>query len=158
MNTGIISTRYAKALLMYVEQTGGGDRVCAQVREILKSPDNIPAKLEPELERFVALLAKNGRIGDVRFILYSFVTMYYRSKGISIAKLTTSVPAPGLEEKLRKLLEDRFGCRLIFETSVDPSLVGGFVVAVDDYVLDASVRSQIETIRRQFIKQNNRIV
>ena len=158
MNTGIISTRYAKALLMYVEQTGGGDRVCAQVREILKSPDNVPAKLEPELERFVALLAKNGRIGDVRFILHSFVTMYYRSKGISLAKLTTSIPAPGLEEKLRKLLEDRFGRKLIFETSVDPSLVGGFVVAVDDYVLDASVRSQIETIRRQFIKQNNRIV
>ncbi len=158
MNTGIISTRYAKALLMYVEQTGGGDRVCAQVREILKSPDSIPAKLEPELERFIALLVRNGRIGDVRFILHSFVSMYYRSQGVSLAKITTSVPAPGLEEELRTLLEGRFGCKLLFETAVDPSLIGGFVVSVDDYVLDASVRSQIETIRRQFIKQNNRIV
>ena len=41
---------------------------------------------------------------------------------------------------------------------VDPSLIGGFVVQVGDYLLDASVRNQIETIRRQFVVQNNRIV
>ncbi len=158
MNTGIISTRYAKALLMYTEENGSGERVCAQVREMLKSPDSVPARLEPELERFVALLLRNGRMGDVRFILRSFVSMYYRSKGVRIASLVTSVPAPGLEEKLHPLLERDFGCKVIFETSVDPSLIGGFVVTVDDRLLDASVRSQIETIRRQFIIQNNRIV
>lgn len=158
MNTGIISTRYAKALLMYTQENGSGERVCAQVREMLKSPDSVPARLEPELERFVALLLRNGRMGDVRFILRSFVSMYYRSKGVRIASLVTSVPAPGLEEKLHPLLERDFGCKVIFETSVDPSLIGGFVVTVDDRLLDASVRSQLETIRRQFIIQNNRIV
>ncbi len=158
MNTGIISNRYAKALLMYTEQTGGGERVCAQVREILASPDSVPERLEPELERFVALLVKHSRLDDVRFILRSFVSMYYRSKGIGLATLTTSVPAPGLEEKLRPLLESRLGCKVIFETSVDPSLIGGFVVEVDDYLLDASVRSQIEAVRRRFVKQNNRLV
>ena len=35
MNTGIISKRYAKALLAYVQETGGGERVSAQVRELL---------------------------------------------------------------------------------------------------------------------------
>ncbi len=143
---------------MYTEENGSGERVCAQVREMLKSPDSVPARLEPELERFVALLLRNGRMGDVRFILRSFVSMYYRSKGVRIASLVTSVPAPGLEEKLHPLLERDFGCKVIFETSVDPSLIGGFVVTVDDRLLDASVRSQLETIRRQFIIQNNRIV
>ncbi len=158
MNTGIISTRYAKALLMYTQECGSGERVCTQVREILKAPDKVPAKLEPELERFVALLVRNGRMEDVRFILRSFVSMYYRSKGIRLASLVTSVPAPELETKLHRILERDFGCKVIFETSVDPSLIGGFVVEVDDYVLDASVRSQLETVRRQFIIQNNRIV
>ncbi len=158
MNTGIISTRYAKALLMYTEENGSGERVCAQVREILKSPDKVPARLEPELERFVALLVRNSRMEDVRFILRSFVSMYYRSKGIRLATLTTSVPAPGLEERLHPMLERDFSCKVIFETAVDPSLIGGFVVTVDDYVLDASVRNQLETIRRQFIIQTNRIV
>ena len=137
MNTGIISTRYAKALLMYTEENGSGERVCAQIREILKDPDKMPSALEPDLERFLTMVSKNGRMEDIRFILRSFVGMYYRSKGI---------------------LEKKFGCRIVFESSVDPSLVGGFQVVVDDYMLDASVRSQIETVRRQFITQNNRIV
>ena len=38
------------------------------------------------------------------------------------------------------------------------NLIGGFTLEVGDYLLDASVRRQIETIRRQFVIQNNRIV
>ena len=158
MNTGIISTRYAKALLMFTEENGSGERVCSQVQQMLKNPDSAPARLEPDLERFITLVARNGRMEDIRFILRSFVGMYYRSKGIRIATLVTAVPAPGLEDRLRGLLAERFGCRIVFETSVEPSLIGGFVVVVDDYMLDASVRSQVESIRRQFIIQNNRIV
>lgn len=158
MNTGIISTRYAKALLMYTEENGRGERVCAQIREILKDPDKMPSALEPDLERFLTMVSKNGRMEDIRFILRSFVGMYYRSKGIRIATLVSAVPSPGLEDRLHGILEKKFGCRIVFESSVDPSLVGGFQVVVDDYMLDASVRSQIETVRRQFITQNNRIV
>ena len=68
MNTGIIATRYATALLRYTEETGGGERVCAQVRRLLEHPEERPAALEPELERFVRLLVKNGRLGEVRFV------------------------------------------------------------------------------------------
>ena len=62
MNTGIISTRYATAFLQYVLQTGGGDRVCAQVRRLLSGTEPGPVVLEPELERFVLLLKKHGRL------------------------------------------------------------------------------------------------
>ena len=158
MNTGIISTRYAKALLMFTEENGSGERVCEQVREILKDPDRMPERLEPDLERFVALVSKNGRMEDISFILRSFVGMFYRSKGVRVATLVSAVPSADLEDRLHGMLEEKFGCKIVFESSVDPSLVGGFLVVVDDYLLDASVRSQIETVRRQFITQNNRIV
>ena len=55
-------------------------------------------------------------------------------------------------------LEKQLGCEVLLETSVDPDLVGGFTLEVGDYLLDASVRRQIETIRRQFVISNNRIV
>ena len=35
MNIGIISIRYATALLRYCESTGGAERVCGQVRRLL---------------------------------------------------------------------------------------------------------------------------
>lgn len=158
MNTGIISTRYAKALLRYTEETGGSGRVCSQIRGILKNPDKLPERLEPELESFIRLLKRNGRMEDVRFILRSYAAMYYRSKGIRLVRLTMAAPCPDLEAKLHKVLEDHFGCKVDFESVVDPSLIGGFIVVIDDYMLDASVRNQIESIRRQFVTQNNRIV
>ena len=158
MNTGIIATRYATALLRYTEETGGGERVCAQVRLLLARPGERPDRLEPELERLVRLLVKNGRLEDVRFIFRSFLAMYYRSRGIRVARLTTAVPSAELERKLRTVLENQFGGDVLIESDVNPDLLGGFTLEVDDYMLDASVRRQIETIRRQFVIQNNRIV
>ena len=158
MNTGIISSRYASALLRYTQETGGGERVCAQVRRLLEHPEEDPGRLEPELERFVRLLVKNGRMEDVRFIFRSFIEMYYRSLGVLVARLTTVVPAGELEDRLRRVLEEKFGGEVLIESRVNPDLIGGFTLEVGDYLLDASVRRQIETIRRQFVIQNNRIV
>ena len=147
MNTGIIASRYATALLRYTEETGGGERVCAQVRQLLRQPGERPGKLEPELERLTRLL-----------VFRSFIAMYYRSRGIRVAHLTTAVPSPELERKLRTVLEKQFGGDVLIESDVNPELLGGFTLEVDDYLLDASVRRQIETIRRQFVISNNRIV
>ena len=158
MNTGIIASRYATALLRYTEETGGGERVCAQVRQLLRHPGERPGKLEPELERLTRLLVKNGRLEDVRFIFRSFIAMYYRSRGSRVARLTTAVPSPELEQKLRTVLEKQFGGDVLIASDVNPDLLGGFTLEVDDYLLDASVRRQIETIRRQFVISNNRIV
>ena len=84
--------------------------------------------------------------------------MYYRSRGIQVARLTTAVPAKELERKLRNVLEKQLGTEVLLEASVDPDLLGGFTLEVGDYLLDGSVRRQIETIRRQFVISNNRIV
>lgn len=158
MNTGILSVRYANALLEFSKETGHVDRVFHQVNNLLKHPEVTPDRLEPELERFTLLLMKNHRMDILRFILRTYVRMYYDFKGIRAVHLTTAVSSPELEKKLSSLLEKKFGCKVLLESVVDPSLVGGFVVRVDDYMLDASIRSQIESIRRQFIIQNNRIV
>ena len=158
MNTGIISSRYATALLRYVQETGGGERVSAQVRRLLEHPEENPGPLEPELERFIHLLVKNGRLEDVRIIFRSFLTQYYRSRGILVARLTTFVASEALEHKLQAMLSKQFGSEVLIESTVDPALIGGFTLEVGDYLLDASVRRQIETIRRQFVIKNNRIV
>ena len=158
MNTGIISSRYATALLRYVQETGGGERVCAQVRRLLDHPEQDPGKLEPELERFIRLLVKNGRLEDVRIIFRSFLTQYYRSLGVLVARLTTVVASEALEQKLQAMLSKQFGSEVLIESKVDPALIGGFTLEVGDYLLDASIRRQIETIRRQFVIKNNRIV
>lgn len=158
MNTGIISKRYAKALLAYVQETGNGERVSAQVRQLLGQGDMSGITLEPELQRFMELLVEKGRVEYVRGIFHTFLELYYDSIGVKRATLTVAVPAPGLEDRLRPLLEEQFGCKVEFDTIVDPGLVGGFVIEVGERQLDASVRHRLEIIRRQFIISNNRLV
>lgn len=209
MNTGIIATRYATALLKLVDETGSGDVVAAQVQAIEKALDEVPdfrravddpavapakkialfeaalssvaesvegTSLAPDLRKFLELLIRNGRIGDVRLIFTTFVTEYYRARHIKRAKLVVADPAllnpeptlsdrelaeplrPTLDVRLRDLIEKQTGCKLILKTEVNPSLIGGFVFEVEDTVLDASVSRQLDIIRSQFIEKNRRIV
>lgn len=159
MNTGVISVRYAEALLRYVQETGNGEKVCEQAKRLVKDPSSMDSvQLEPELEKFTALLVKNGRLGDVRLILISFISKYLESTGVKVALLTTCEPVPGLKEKLTPVLEKQFESKVALATTVDPELMGGFKLEVDDLLLDLSVRYQLSLIRRQLIVKNNRIV
>lgn len=159
MNTGIISQRYATAFLRYTQERGSAKRVCEQVQAILADPHRFEEGLDEDLEHFITFLRRKSRMSEVRFILNSYVSLYYKSIGVMLAKL---VSAQSVDEatvqSLCEVLEAHFGCKVSMSVKVDPSLIGGFVVQVGDYMLDASVRNQIETIRRQFVVQNNRIV
>ena len=112
MNTGILSVRYAKALLEYSQETGHADRVFHQVNNLLKHPDKTPDRLEPELERFVALLVRNRRMDALRFILRTYMRMYYDSKGLKAVHLTSAVPSESLEVFKTEfvLIPVKFGC------------------------------------------------
>ena len=186
MNTGIISSRYARALLKFVDSNGGGETVCAQAKKLEAAISAVPefgliladaravepsrkfvllkTALEPEdmdpgLEKFLKLVLKNGRIRDIRLILHSFVDMYYRSKGIRFATLTTAVPAgPEFGEKIRARVAELTGGEVRLEEKTDPDIIGGLLLTVGDYRLDASVRGQLETLRKEFIDKNKRIV
>lgn len=155
MDGGIISSRYATALLKLVAETGRGQAVYEQVEQMLAAPDSIPQPLEPDLEKFVALLVKRGRTEYLKPCLITFVSKYREQQGIRVAHLVTAVEAPGLEERVRDLFKD---CRLEFDSRIDPSIIGGFVLTVDDVRIDASVSRQLETIRKEFIEKNLRIV
>lgn len=158
MNTGAITKRYAKALLLYTRENGTGERVWEQVRSMLRDSSALPDRLEPDLERFIALLAEHGRKDYLRRILSCFVDLYVESVGLKNVRLVTAVPSPGLEERIRESIEKRTGCRVIIETEVDPALIGGFRVTVNGEMLDASVRHQLSVLQRDFIEKNNRIV
>lgn len=161
MNSGVISSRYAKTLLQLVIETGRGEQVYSQVNRILRDPsilENGTIQLEPDLERFIAFVVSKGRTEYMKYILHSFCSQYNAYMGRKLVRLTTVVPIPGLEEKLRPVLAKALDSEILFETAIDAGLIGGFRVEVEDLLLDASVRRQIDDIKRQFVDNNRRIV
>lgn len=158
MNTGAISRRYAKALLELTRVTGRGEADYAQALQLLEHPEQKPAALEEDIASLVSLLVRNGRMPYVKFILRSFVDLYRAEHGIVEVHLKTASPSPGLEDKLRGILSDTLGGTILFTSEADPGLIGGFVLEVDDKVLDASALAQLEKIRRKLDELNKRIV
>ena len=158
MNTGAITKRYATALLLLTQESGRGGQVCTQVRAMLRNPSALPDPLEPDLVRFVRFLSQKGRQDYLRRILRTFVDLYCESVGLRHVILTCAVPSPQLEERIKADLEKRLCCSILLETEVDPAVLGGFRIEVDGKMLDATVRRQLQVLRRDFIQKNNRIV
>ena len=158
MNQGAVASRYAKAFLRLVEESGRGEQVFTQVRALLKDASSVPQPLEPDIEKLVLLLRRNHRQDCLKLILADFIRLWCDAQRIVIAKLLTAVPSPDLSGKLEAMLASRTGCRVLMETAVDPELLGGFVLELEDEMLDASVRRQIDDIRRQLVQKNNRII
>ena len=186
MNTGIISERYAQALLKFVTETGGGDKVYAQAKLLEKcfatledmrlmillpkaTSDSFKVKVlvtalggkenaAPELVRFVQLVMRNHRTKYLRLMLLIFMDLYRKANNISFGRRVMAVPSDALKRKLTDIVHDETGGTLELETKVDPSIIGGFIFDMEGRRLDASVASQLKTVRTQFIEKNRRIV
>ena len=186
MNRSIVVIRYVTALVKYARESGQGELVCTQaevlgntlrsvpdLRRMLSAADDVvpsrdklkllegalEGKMAPELDRFLELLATNGRMDMAEDILRNYVDAYRRSMGVRKAHLiTVSTPPQHLLDQLKALVKEKTGDDVLIETEVDPSLIGGFVFDIDDYLMDASVKRQLDLIREQFIERNRRII
>ncbi len=62
--------------------------------------------------------------------------------------------APDEEKRLRRLVERHIGDDAMeFTTGVDPSLIGGFTISVDNERLDASISNELRQLRQNLISK-----
>ena len=184
MNAGIIASRYAKALLKFVQETGNGDKVYAQsgvlvlrMEEISRLKDYIcnhgeiclekkvqlletalGEPMEMELDRFVSMVFRQRRMEFLLRMLQTFLVCYRDAFRMKKGRLITALPADGLKERMQILFRERTGTEVMLDMETDPEILGGFIFELDDLRLDASVASRLREIRSQLVEKNNRIV
>ena len=62
-------------------------------------------------------------------------------------------------ERIAELVKEQTHCReTILHTKVDKQLIGGFTLRVDDHMIDSSIRSQLDRLRRELAISNKRIL
>lgn len=94
------------------------------------------------LERFVKILAGNGDLGKYEQIENEYRRLDLQKQGIKEAEVTFARKM----ESNGKMLEELnriVGNRLNLKSKTDPGIIGGVIVKVDDTLIDASVKSQI---------------
>ncbi|MBE6332821.1 MAG: F0F1 ATP synthase subunit delta [Bacteroidales bacterium] len=186
MDIGIIAKRYAKALLDFALISKTEDQVYAEVLQFIESWGSVPllaqvlgnpllpnsqkemvicqaasTTVSPTFQKFTALVVAHRRESFMLFIAHSYVTLYRKLKHISIGKLITAVPVnQEVSSRLEKMVKEQSqgAVDVLLDAKVDPSIMGGFIFQIDDLRLDASVRSQFEQIKKQFVEKNKRII
>jgi len=63
--------------------------------------------------------------------------------------LTTAVPIAAKEQKAyRQTLAEKIGRDVRLRVQVDPALIGGATIQVGDHLVDGSIRTRLEELRR----------
>ena len=178
MDSGVISVRYARALLksatdQQLEATVYKEMMTVaksylevpQLRQTIDNPMLLKDKKEALLlialgenpsalsKSFVQLVLKEDRENMVQFMANSYVTLYRKQKNIIRGKLTTAARvSEDTEKKMRQMVESKTNGIVEFETEVNPDIIGGFILEYDTFRMDASVKSKLNTILSQLSK------
>ena len=157
MNLGVISMRYAKALLKSSVQASLEEAVYADMQTLsqkekllLTACGKTPTELT---QRFIRLVLDEDRENALQFMANSYITLYRKQRNITNGTLITAAAvSPDVEQKMRQMVEQNTKGVVEFQTEVNPDIIGGFILEYDTYRMDASVQSKLRSILTQLKK------
>ena len=178
MDIGVISVRYARALLKSATEQKQDETVYQEMQLLAKSYVDVPqlrhtidnpmlSKEKKEMllltavggqpteltKAFIQLVLREGREPVMQFIANSYVTLYRQQKNVIRGRLITAAAvSPATEQKMRQMVEGKTNGTVEFESEVDPDIIGGFILEYDTYRMDASVKTKLNSILTQLSK------
>lgn len=174
MNGGLIPRRYAKALYKFALQEGCDRQVYEEMKSVVSAFESNPElnkvlanpfignddkkklliatvgdKADDAFKGFVRLILDNRREMYAYEMALAYRDIYREANNISMVRIVTAVEMPASElDKLKALVQKSFSGRTLeFTFSVDPEIIGGFVIDVDSVRMDASISNELEQLR-----------
>lgn len=176
MNESKISVRYSKALFQSALEKKIIDRVNTdmifiseilktdEAKDFLSNPVIPPSKkidifhrmLSGNVEKItlslVDLAVKNGRESFLPGIARNYIHETLKNKGITEAVLITAVPTDAnIKKQVSDLIAEVFSTKVELKEVVDPEIIGGFILRVEDNFIDASIKYKLRKIKKQLL-------
>lgn len=171
----IVSERYALSLYEVAKECGQVERFLEELTQAAQVFEDYPEYLKllttpsiplPEKQEtlkkvfggkaheyvlnFLLLLTEKRRIGLIAEICKSYRDQYYFDEGIAEVVAVTAAPMEkALQEKLREKMCAVTEKKVILKNEVDPKLIGGIIVRIDNRQVDTSVKTRLAEIAQQ---------
>lgn len=169
-----VAGRYASALFEVARDGGAIDQVSRDLdsfdRMMGSSPDlarlvKSPVFTSEEQVKAVGTILERAGIGGIAanvvrliaskrrlFILPDLIRAYRalvaRSRGIVAASVTVAEePSPRVMEDIKSALREMAGAEVEVGLKVDPTLIGGVIVKIGSRMVDASLKTKLNSIR-----------
>ena len=104
---------------------------------------------EPELINFLELLVDKHRMTEVFRIRRELDELWkHENRRIDVTVVSAVELDPAVVEKIGQEVERQTGEEVDLASAVDDRILGGIVLQVGNMVLDASIRSRLEKLRK----------
>ena len=103
--------------------------------------------LDPITGRFLGVLADNGRLAELKSVIRITRELASNHRGETTAEVTSAHPLGDDQiAALKTKLTARVGRDVAIDSKVDPTLLGGIVVRLGSQMIDASIRTKLNTL------------
>lgn len=178
MDNGLIPRRYAKALYKLAKDHGTISTVYDEMRDVVESFRQNPSlqkalsnpyindmdkaellraaagnKVENDYLGFVKLVLEQRREDLFCSMALAFRDIYRQENHISQVRIITATQLPEKEMvRIRSMVASSFPSqKLEYTYEINPDIIGGFIIDVDDTRMDASLSNELEQLRLNLI-------
>lgn len=177
MSVGIVASRYAKSLIELAKEKNVLEAVFQDMKLFkdtasknrglmlaLKSPvvrhDKklailkalFETKVNPVSYSIFTIITRKNRESILDAIADEFIALYNSYEGILKATVTTTTPlTEELRKQFTKIVASATGKQIQLIEKVDPKLIGGYVLRVNDRQIDASLKSRLNELKLQLV-------
>lgn len=106
-----------------------------------------PGESKEVIKNFVAFLVKNHKIKKAAQIVEEFEKIAKAAEGIRDAKITLSRK---VDEKTIDKIKNVIGAKIEEKLIFDEGILGGFIVEMEDKIIDASLKTQLQKLKQSF--------
>ncbi|SMO65546.1 F-type H+-transporting ATPase subunit delta [Chryseobacterium rhizoplanae] len=176
MLTSKVAKRYAQGLLDFTNESGQTATVFSEMKDVVKimkeSADlnkffmtpyiDSKKKIEVANEIFkglsvssqnlITLVIKHGRENQLKNIAQEFINKVEDLSGVQRVTLTTATPLSkeNLDQILRSTTLVNADSNFDLKVNVKPEILGGYVLRVGDQQVDASVKTKLNQVKKDF--------
>ncbi|PXW18162.1 MULTISPECIES: ATP synthase F1 subunit delta [Chryseobacterium] len=176
MLTSKVAKRYAQGLLDFTNESGQTATVFSEMKDVVKimkeSVDlnkffmtpyiDSKKKIEVANEIFkglsvssqnlIRLVIKHGRENQLKNIAQEFINKVEDLSGVQRVTLTTATPLSkeNLDQILRSTHLVNADSNFDLKVNVKPEILGGYVLRVGDQQVDASVKTKLNQVKKDF--------
>ena len=117
-------------------------------REVLTK--TLKSQINAETFKFLMVLVERNRINLLTSIINSYLELVYETASIKMIEVSTASAFTNLQkntliQKLKELTNAR-EIRLII--TVDPNLIGGFLIKTESKVIDFTIKNQLQQLAK----------
>ncbi len=176
MLTSKVAKRYAQGLLNFTNESNQTDTVFSEMKDVVKvmnqSKDlnhffatpyiDYKKKTEAATEIFksfsptslnlIKLVIKQGREVQLKNIAQEFINKVEDIQGVQRVVLTTATELSN--DNINQILNSsklvRQGAQFDLKRNINPEILGGYILRVGDQQIDASVKSKLNNLKKDF--------